>query len=126
MSSRKANSVFHAKPRRTKFILLAYVPGALHNPKLILTHSKSPNFVVNAVFLLSSGFIPTCQYALLASSFEYQMFPAKVSSHSSINGKGKTSLTVTEFKARYSMHHRTPPSRLRINTGADVHSEMEG
>jgi hypothetical protein len=40
------------------------------------------------------------QYALLASSFEYQMFPAKVSRHSSINGKGKTSLTVTVFKAR--------------------------
>jgi hypothetical protein len=28
------------------------------------------------------------------------MFPAKVSRHSSINGKGKTSLTVTVFKAR--------------------------
>jgi hypothetical protein len=50
MSSRKANTVFEVKPRRTKFITLAYVPGALHNPKLILTHSKSPNFVVNAVF----------------------------------------------------------------------------
>jgi hypothetical protein len=37
MSSRKANTVFHVKPRRTKFITLAYVPGALHNPKLILT-----------------------------------------------------------------------------------------
>ena len=136
MSSKKANTVFQVKPRRTKFITLAYVPGALHNsklilmhskcqnfvvntvfsyllvlflpvnmhywhqalstrcfrpkyldinPKLILTHSKSPNFVVNAVFLLSSGCIPTCQYALLASSFEYQMFPAKVSRHSSIN-----------------------------------------
>jgi hypothetical protein len=24
------------------------------------------------------------------------------------------------------MHHRTPPSRLRINAGADAHSEMEG
>jgi hypothetical protein len=36
----------------------------------------------------------------LASSFEYQMFPAKVSRHSSINGKGKAYLTVTEFKAR--------------------------
>ena len=83
MSSRKANTVFQVKPRRTKFISLAYVPGALHNPKLILTHSKSPNFVVSAVFFLSSGFIPTCQYALLASSFEYQMFPAKVSRHSS-------------------------------------------
>jgi hypothetical protein len=33
MSSRKANTVFHVKPRRTKFITLAYVPGALHNPK---------------------------------------------------------------------------------------------
>ena len=50
MSSRKANTVFEVKPRRTKFITLVYVPGALHNPKLILTHSKSPNFVVNAVF----------------------------------------------------------------------------
>jgi hypothetical protein len=59
-----------------------------------VTAEKSPNFVVNAVFLLSSGFIPTCQYALLASSFEYQMFPAKVSRHSSINGKGKAYLTV--------------------------------
>jgi hypothetical protein len=51
MSSRKANTVFHVKLRRTRFITLAYVPEALHNPKLILTHSKSPNFVVNAVFL---------------------------------------------------------------------------
>jgi hypothetical protein len=89
MSSRKANTVFHVKSRRTKFIILAYVPEALHKPKLILTPSKGQNFAVNAVFFLSSGFIPTCQYALLASSFEYQMFPAKVSRHSSINGKGK-------------------------------------
>jgi hypothetical protein len=35
MSSRKANTVCHVKPRRTKFITLAYVPGALHNPKNI-------------------------------------------------------------------------------------------
>ena len=79
--------VFHVKPRRTKFITLVYVPGAIHNPKLMLTHSKGPNFVVNAAFFLSSGVIPTSQYALLASSFEYQMFPAKVSRHSSIRDR---------------------------------------
>jgi hypothetical protein len=69
--------VFHVKPRRTKFITLVYVPGAIHNPKLMLTHSKGPNFVVNAAFFLSSGVIPTSQYALLASSFASQMFNVK-------------------------------------------------
>jgi hypothetical protein len=47
---------------------------------------------------------PACfvdeEEAHLQKMLDTEMFPAKVSRHSSINGKGKTSLTVTVFKAR--------------------------
>jgi hypothetical protein len=37
-TGKNARTMFHVNPRNTKFITLAYVPGALHSPKLIRTN----------------------------------------------------------------------------------------
>ena len=84
-----------SSPASTRCISLWKVAGALHSPKGITRNSKSPCWVMKAVFSLELDSIWICQYQLLASSVENTLFPPSWSRRSSTLGIGKTSLRVT-------------------------------
>ena len=64
-----------------------------------MTHSKAPNCVVKAVFLIAPSWIPIWSNPLTMSLFERTAKPPSVLDIDWIEGKGHRG-TVQEFKAR--------------------------
>jgi hypothetical protein len=74
------------------------VAGALHSPKVITNDLKSPNRVLKAVFLISSGWIRTLLYPYCMSSFIKNCAPSNLSTNSGIRGIGAMFFFVISFR----------------------------
>ena len=75
----------------------------------------------NAVFSRSSGANSTCQYPVAMSSVVNHLALARVSSESSIRGRGMAKPFVTLFTALRSTQNRKVPSFLRTKTTGEHH-----
>ena len=85
---------------RTSLTTRWNVDGALQRPKGIKTHSKAPNCVLKAVFLMSSSRIQIRWNPLTRSILEKTVEPPHVLSMDWIEGKGYWSRSLRVFKAR--------------------------
>ena len=83
------------------------VADALHSPRGMRRHSKSPSSQANAAFLLSHFLSGICQKAH-AKSMLVEIFALPILDRlSSILGSGKASFTVTSFSGRKSQQKRS-------------------
>ena len=99
------------------------VAGAPHKPNGIRTNWNSLNLVMKAVSCLSSSAIGICQYLEFMSKVQNLCFPAKLSRHSSIKGRGYASFAQTLLTALKSIQYLQDPSFFRTSSGGDAHSE---
>src|SRR6185437_357595 len=89
-------------------------------------YSKSPYFVIKAVFSLSSSATSTCQYPE-AKSIEVNHFDhPSLSIISLINGRGYRSFLVTLFNFLYSTQNLHFPFFFLTNVTGDAHGLVDG